>query len=93
MPLQIAQRQVFLDFLQNKCSSNCRKIHWRTRTIALDFFFLEVAGLEPATLLKRLSGQLFSCEFYKIFKNTFFDNIPVLFCAIFHGMKKVMIEF
>ena len=36
-------------------------------------FFNKVAGLRPATLLKRDSGaDVFSCEFWEIFKNTIF---------------------
>ena len=38
-------------------------------------FFNKVAGLRPATLLKTLA-QVFSCEFWKISKNTFFYKTP-----------------
>ena len=34
-------------------------------------FFNKVAGLRPATLLKKRLAQLFSCEFCEISKNTF----------------------
>ena len=34
-------------------------------------FFNKVAGLKSATLLKETLAQMFSCEFCKIFRNTF----------------------
>ena len=37
-------------------------------------FFNKVAGLGPATLLKKVLAQVFSCEFCEIFKNTFFTE-------------------
>ena len=40
-------------------------------------FFNKVAGLNPATLLKRETlEQVFSCEFYEISQNTFSDRAP-----------------
>ena len=35
-------------------------------------FFNKIAGLRPAALLKKALTQVFSCEFYEIFKNSFF---------------------
>ena len=37
-------------------------------------FFNEVAGLRPATLLKKRLAQLFSCKFCGISNNTFFTE-------------------
>ena len=38
-------------------------------------FFNKVAGLRPATLLKKETlAQVFSCEFYEISKNTIFTE-------------------
>ena len=37
-------------------------------------FFNNVAGLRPATLLKKRLTQVFSCEFCEISENTFFKN-------------------
>ena len=37
-------------------------------------FFNKVAGLIPATLLKKETLQVFSCEFCQIFQNTFFTE-------------------
>ena len=40
-------------------------------------FFNKVAGLTPATLLKKKTlAQVFSCEFCELFKNTFFYRTP-----------------
>ena len=35
-------------------------------------FFSKVAGINHATLLKQTLAQMFSCEFCRIFNNTFF---------------------
>ena len=35
-------------------------------------FFNKIAGLRPAALLEKALTQVFSCEFYEIFKNSFF---------------------
>ena len=41
-------------------------------------FFNKIAGMRPATLLKkRLLGQVLSCEFCKISKNTFLYKTPI----------------
>ena len=37
-------------------------------------FLNKAEGLRPATLLKETLAQVFSCEFYGIFKNTFFTE-------------------
>ena len=40
-------------------------------------FFNKVAGLRPATLLKKETlAQVFSCKFYEISKNNFFYRTP-----------------
>ena len=42
-------------------------------------FFNKVLGLRPATLLKKETlEQVFSCEFYDIFKNTFFHRTTLV---------------
>ena len=37
-------------------------------------FFNKIAGLRPATLLKKRFWHMFSCEFCQIFKKTFFTD-------------------
>ena len=44
------------------------------RHLCQSFFFNKVAGLRSATLLKKTLTQVFSCEFCKIFRNTFFTE-------------------
>ena len=41
-------------------------------------FFNKVAGLRPATLLKKTLAQVFSCDFCEISKNTFFHRTPLV---------------
>ena len=41
-------------------------------------FFNKVAGLWPATLLKKRLSQVFSCEFCEIFKNTIVYRTPLV---------------
>ena len=38
----------------------------------MESLFNKAAGLTPATLLKRVSNKVFSCEICKYFRNTFF---------------------
>ena len=70
-PEAVAQRcsvkKVFLKILINSQESTCARV----------FFFDKVASLRPVTLLKKETlAQVFSCEFIKIFKNTFFNRTP-----------------
>ena len=45
--------------------------------------FNKVAGLRPATLLKKETlAQAFSCEFCEISKNTFFDRTPLVVFSV-----------
>ena len=56
-------KTVFLEIWQNSQENTC-----------LSLFFNKIAGLKPATLLKKeLWGQVFSCEICKISENTFFN--------------------
>ena len=54
-------------------------------------FFNKVAGLRPATLLKKRLAQVFSCEFCEISKNSFSYRTPPVaasVCDIFAATKK-----
>ena len=42
------------------------------------FFFNNVTGLRPATLLKKTLSQVFSCEFCEISKNCFSYKTPLV---------------
>ena len=46
------------------------------KNTCVSFFFNKVAGLRPATLLKRILVQVFSCKFCKISKNSFSYRTP-----------------
>ena len=79
-----------------------KKFAKRTRKCLYQSFFLnKVAGLRPATLLKKETlAQVFSCTFCEISKNTFFYRTPpvaaspnrgYLHCAILkalHGFQE-----
>ena len=41
-------------------------------------FFHKITGLRPATLLKKTLAQVFSCDFCKISKNTFYYRTPLM---------------
>ena len=41
-------------------------------------FFNKVVGLRPASLLKKILAQVFSCEFCEISKNTFCYRTPLM---------------
>ena len=41
-------------------------------------FFNKVAGLRPATLLKKTLAQVFSCEYCEIYKNTFLQRTTLM---------------
>ena len=43
-----------------------------------EFLFKKLAGWWPATLFKKTTIQVFSCEVREIFKSTFFDRIPLV---------------
>ena len=41
-------------------------------------FFNKVAGLKPATLLKKRFWHVFSCKFCESFKNIFYYRTPLV---------------
>ena len=55
-------KKEFLKILQNSQENICAKI-----------FFIKAAGLRPETLSKKdTPAEVFSCELYEIFRNTYF---------------------
>ena len=59
----VLQKKVFLEIsLKSQENNNAR------------VFFNKVAGLRPATLLKKTLAHAFTCEFCEISKNTFFTK-------------------
>ena len=58
-------KKVFLEISQNSQEKTC----------ARDTFLNKIAGLRPATSLKKESlAQMFSCEFSKFLRTTFLQN-------------------
>ena len=57
-------------------SQKYRQYH--RETPVLESLFNKVAGLNPTTLLKRDSKKVFSCEYCKIFKNTYFEYLGTI---------------
>ena len=59
-------------FYEKSCFKKFRKIH--RKTPVPDLFSNKVAGLRPATLLKKSLWHRCSCEFCEIWKSTFFTE-------------------
>ena len=63
-------KKMFLKILQNLQGNTCARV-----------FFNKVTVLKPPTLFKKETlAQVFSGEFWKIFKNFFFNRIPLGDC-------------
>ena len=60
-------KKVFLKISQYSQDKTCPRV-----------FFIKVAGLRSATLLKETLAQVLSYEFCYIFKNTFFYKTPLV---------------
>ena len=62
----------------------------------LEFLFNKVAGFRSVTLMKETPTQVFSCEYYNIFKNTYFEkHLPTaasVNCKIFYRATENQIE-
>ena len=64
----------------------CRK------TPALGLFFKKFQSFRPATL-KETPAKVFSCEYCKIFKNSFFHRtLPVAASALYHYFSKLLLK-
>ena len=62
-----------------RCSEKFRRIHLKAPVA--ESFFIKVAGLRPATWWKKRHwDQVFSCEFFHIFKNIYFYRTPLNDC-------------
>ena len=63
--------------------------------LSQSLFFNKVASLISATLLKKALAQMFSCEFYEIFKNnSLIEHIGATasVCLTFAQLKKMYAE-
>ena len=55
---------------QNRCSYKFPNIH--KKISVLEFLFNKVTGLMASNIKKEIPMQLFSCEYHKMFENSFF---------------------
>ena len=63
--------QPFINVLQNRFSSNFPDIH--KKTPVLESLFNNVTGLMACNFIKKETPtQVFSCEYHKMFENSFF---------------------
>ena len=76
----ILQKRISLKVLQNSQEHLCQNL-----------FFNTGAGLRPAK--KETLAQVFSCEFWKVFMNTFFNRTPLdeCFCPYLTSGKKAVV--
>ena len=74
-------KKVFLEIAQNSPENTCTRVS----------FFNKVAGLRPATLLKKLLAQVFSCESCGVSKNTFSYRTPLV-AASEHSLSMFLIN-
>ena len=57
--------------------------HFTGKQLCWSLLFIKLLAWRPATLLKRDSNKVFSCEIYENFKNTvFYRTPPVAACVI-----------
>ena len=54
-------------------------------------FLNKVAGLRPATLLKKTMAQVFYCEFNEISKNTLFYRTPPVATSVLRRFSKFIL--
>ena len=71
----LVEKQPFADVFRNRCSSKFCNIHRKT-TPVLESLFNKVAGLKASNFIKKRYLHVFSCEYCKILKNTFFNRTP-----------------
>ena len=69
----LVEKQPFTDVFRNR-SKFCN-IHSKT-TPVLESLFNKVAGLKASNFIKKRYLHVFSCEYCKIFKNTFINRTP-----------------
>ena len=73
--ISTTEKQPFSDVLEKRFSEKFRKIH--EKTPVLESLFNKVSGLKACKFIKKETmAQMFFCEIYEIFKNTFFHRIP-----------------
>ena len=66
------QKHLQSDFIFNNLAAGLQLAKHEILQIFIIVYLFYKASRRPATLLKRNPTQVFSCEYCKIFKNTFF---------------------
>ena len=81
--LRVASYFSLVNFYRSSCSQMFFKIGvlktsaiFTGKTPDLESLFSKVAGLKACNFVKDNPTQVFSCEYCKIFKNTFFYKTP-----------------
>ena len=75
-----SMKKVFLEILQNPQENACARVSFLIR--------LQASGFRPATLLKKkILAQVFSCKFYEISWNTFFQRTPLVAASVYICMQ------
>ena len=69
------QKQPRVIFHKKTVLKKFSNIHRKT-PVSESLFLINLQSFRPATLLKRDSTQVFSCEYCEIFKNTYFEEHP-----------------
>ena len=80
--IQVCQKQLPYVFFKESCSEKFRNIH--RKIFVLESLFNIVGDLQER-YLKETPIQVFSCEYCKIFKNTYFEEhlqMAALVCGI-----------
>ena len=77
-------------FCRKSCSQNLRNIH--RKTPVLETLFNKAAGLGLQFYRKEIPTQVFSCKYFEIFKNTYFEErllmLPLMFCLRIINLNK-----
>ena len=67
--------QLFANFFQNRCSYKFPEIH--KKKSVLESLFNKATGLMAFNFIKKEApSQVFSCEYHKMFENSFFYGTP-----------------
>ena len=86
------QKQVFTDFLQNRCSDKLCKFH--KKTPLLKSFFGKIPGLKAWNFIKaRLHNKYFPVKFAQFKKKTYLQTSPVLFKPRFYSLITAVLFF
>ena len=87
LPSRTSRSQMFfkVDVLKSYAIFTRKHLRW-------SLFFKKFQSFRPATL-KETPAKVFSCEYCKIFKNSFFHRtLPVAASALYHYFSKLLLK-